>query len=188
MTARKPPAMRMSVRAGSELGSEIAKLDSGGALWAPIQATFTSDRLKVSIEVDVENGVPVCRRFTAERTDGGGLELMTSEVTRGVNLRSLMANACAAAALQTKDGEGYTAATSVEAVEAVVGTLRRRRTPISDPELRKFAAAYRKHYVKGGMEEFAASLGYSERHAYRLLGLARTRGLLPTREANDGKR
>lgn len=192
MTARKPPPMRMDVHVGSDIGSRIVELDTGGALWAPISATFTSDRVRVEITVDVANGVPVCRRYSAERTDGGGLELMTTEVMRGLPLRSLMAHACAAAALQTEstdgEGKGYSPASSVEAIEAVVKTLKRRRTPVTDKELRRFAAAYRKHFVPGRMREFAESLGYGERQGYRLLKVARERGFLPAKEADHGKR
>ena len=139
MTARKPPQMRMNAHVGSDLGSQIAELDSGGALWSPIRATFESDKLRIEIEVEVVDGHPQCSGFSAKRLDGGGLELMTTEVTRGVNLRVLMANACASAALETKDSQGYTSATSVEAVEAVIKTLKRRRSPITDKELRAFA-------------------------------------------------
>jgi hypothetical protein len=177
--------MRMDVQVGTDLGSQLVELDSGGVLLAPFSATFTSDRLRVAITVDVADGVPICRSYSAERTDGGGLELMTTEVMRGLPLRSLMADACAASALEVEQGaRGYSPATSVEAIEAVLKTLRRRRTPTTDKELREFAAAYRKDFVRGRMAEFAESLGYSERHAYRLLRLARERGLLPEKETH----
>jgi hypothetical protein len=177
MTARKPPPMAMTAHVGADIGSRITHLTGGGSLFAPIQATFTSDELRIELTIDVEDGVPVCRRYVAERVGGGGLELMTTEVTRGVKLRALMAHACAAAALEGANG-AFTTATTVEAVEAVLAPLRRKRTPVTDTQLRRFAAAYRRDFIAGRMREFAESLGYSERHTYRLKKLAIERGFL----------
>lgn len=177
MTARKPPPMSMTTHAGSDIGSRIAHLDSGGTLWAPVDATFTNDQLRIDIRIDVRDGTPTCTRYTVERTDGGGLELMTTEVSRGIKLRALMAHACAAVALEGANG-GFTTASSVEAIESVVKTLSRNRRPTTDAELKRFARAYRRDYQRGGMEQFAASLGYGERNAWRLKKLAIERGFL----------
>jgi hypothetical protein len=162
----------------------IEPLNGNGVMAAPFRATFTSDRTRITIDVDVVNGAPLCRRYEVERTDGDGLELMTTEVMRGVNLRALMANGCADAAMQALPGDSHTyeLATSVEAIEAVLGTVRR-RAPITDAELKRFSALYRKRHVAGHMKEFAEELGYSERHAWRLLKLTRERGFLPSRRA-----
>jgi hypothetical protein len=96
-----------------------------------------------------------------------GLEMMTSEVMRGVNLRALMMHAFAMFNPDT------------DAVQALFDSLKRRRTPVTDKTLREFARQYRKQFVPGGMQQFAESLGYSERQAWRLLKLARDRGFLP---------
>jgi hypothetical protein len=174
--------MRMEVGVDFPPGA-IKTLASGGAMWAPFTATFTSDRVRVTITVDIADGRPVCRHYEVDRIDdvADGLELMTTEVARGINLRALMAHGCADVALQPlPDGTTYQPATSLEAVEAVVGELRRRRSPtITDKQLRGFAAAYRKGYTPGAMAEFAKDQGFSERHAWRLLKLARERGFLP---------
>jgi hypothetical protein len=178
-------------------GSHLRKLDGGGAMFAPIRATFNqvldgNPQLRLTIEMDVEQGVPICRRYTVERFDGG-LELMTAELMRGVNLRRLMAQAAAAAALEKRPPppgvtEQYTTATSVEAVEAVVGPIRRRRVPVTDKELRRFADMYRRKFVPGRMAEFAEALHYSERHAYRLKRLAIERGFLTAADTKGRKR
>ena len=63
---------------------------------APFRAVFVGDQIKVTMVVDVADGAPVCRSYQVERTDGGGLEFMTTEIMRGLNLRTLLANACAA--------------------------------------------------------------------------------------------
>lgn len=173
----------MEVSVDTRAGMAIKTLASGGVMWAPFTATFTSDRVRCTITVDVADGRPVCRRYEVERIDDSadGLEVMTTEVMRGINLRALMANGCADVALQPlPDGTTYQPATSLEAVEAVIGSLRRSRPPsITDKQLREFASAYRKEYSPGRMAQFADGRGYSERHAWRLLKIARERGFLP---------
>ena len=54
----------------------------------------------------------------------------------------------------------------------------RGRAPMSDARLADFAQRYRNEFVPGQMAEFAASLGYSERQAWRLKKAATERGLL----------
>src|SRR4051794_20154563 len=82
MTARKPPKMRMETRVDIKpdgMGGVIKTLASGGVMWAPFTAIFTSDRVRCTIAVDVADGRPVCRRYEVERIDDAadGLELMT---------------------------------------------------------------------------------------------------------------
>lgn len=67
---------------------------------------------------------------------------------------------------------------AVEAVESVVGSIRRRRAPITDDRLREFAEAYHERWIPGRALEFAESLFMSERQMYRLKKLAQERGFL----------
>ena len=172
--------MRMAFHAGSDIGSEIKSLDGGGGMWAPFQATFTDEkRVKITLVLDVVDGAPSCRSYKVERIDGKGLEYMTTDIMRGLSLRNLMYYACAQAALTSDDGVGYTTAVSTAAIETVVAPLRRRRQPITDGVLRRFADEYRGHFEPGRMEELAESLaGYSERQGWRLLKLGVERGVL----------
>jgi hypothetical protein len=163
-------------------GVRFAKLDSGGVVAVPLRATFTDDRMKVTMCLDVANGVPICAKYCVERTDGRGLEEVTTEISRGLNLRTLMAHAFAGAAHeQHEDDDGrdhLRRASTVEAVEAVIGPIRRRREPTTDERLREFADAYRERWVPGGAAEFAESLYVSERQMWRLKRLAVDRGFL----------
>jgi len=183
-----PKLTRLGIGYSSAGGAEMKLLDSGGALMVPFEATFTGDQIRVTMTIDVAHGWPICSRYQVERTDGGGLELMTTEIMRGLNLRRLMANACARVAMaHTEDGSGaYTTASTVEAIEAVVGPIqRRRRMPATDEGLKRFADEYLHRFEPGRMREFAEGLGYSERQGWRLLALARTRGILPPRGKAD---
>ena len=140
----------------------------------PFEATFTSKALELAVTIDVADGRPVCTEYRVRRLDGGGLELMTTEVMRDVKLRTLMALSCSRVAIDQAGGWSVEA----EAVQAVVDPIRRRKAPITDATLRGIAKAYEKRYVPGRMEEFAQSEGYSERQMWRLVKLARERGFL----------
>lgn len=172
--------MEVTRRIGGPNGSRAKKLDTGVLLDVPVTAVFTSAALRVTIEVDVADGVPVCPRYTVERVDGGGLESVTTEVLAGVPLRGLMANACARAVVEPiEGGHVVRAAISLEAIEAVVGPLKRTRRPITDATLMAFANAYEERFQPGHMRQFAESLHYSERQAWRLKKRAEQRGFLP---------
>lgn len=172
------------------MGSPKA-LGPNTAVPAPFTAVFTNESLELTIVVDVANGVPFCPEYHLKRVDAPpGLEMATTDVLRGIPLRGLMANALARVALEVERTEtgvrfDYRSPTSVEAVEAVIGSLKRRRQPVTDEVLREFADAYRERFEPGAMEEFADSIGYSPRHAYRLKKLAEERGFLG---GNDGER
>ena len=166
----------------------LAQLDGGGRLAVPFTATFSNDiqTLRLEIVVDVANGRPVCRSYRVETfDDGGDLAMMTSEVLRGVKLRNLMSHACAQAAFEAVDDGGFVPAENVQAIEAVLGPLRRTRRPATDELLGQVADRYRAEFVPGRMVEFAEAFGYSERQMRRLIALARERELL---EPSDRKR
>jgi len=143
---------------------------------------FTSKDLELAVTIDVADGRPMCTEYRVRRLDGGGLDLMTTEVMRNVKLRTLIALSCSRVAIDQAGGWSVEA----EAVQAVVDPIRRRKAPITDDTLRKIAKAYKKRYVAGGMDEFAQSEGYSERQMWRLVKLARERGFLPTTTGKRG--
>ncbi len=157
--------MEMTATLDSEMASKTKRLDGGAAVMAPIKAVFTSDRVRVEVTVDVADGAPTCRGYTVEPVGDVGLELMTDEVMRGINLRALMLNAFAAI--------------NPNAVDTLFDSLKRRRSPITDEKLRHFADMYRLKFVPGCMDEFAKEMNVGERQARRLLALARQRGFLP---------
>jgi hypothetical protein len=60
-----------------------------------------------------------------------------------------------------------------------IDRVRRTRRPTTEARLREVAQAYNDRWTPGSPDEFAASLNVSERQMWRLLKLARDRGLLP---------
>jgi len=159
------------------------RLDSGAELLAPFQATFTGSEVTIGLKVDVVDGTPSIRSVTIDVVDSAdGLELRTSKLLDGVPMRGLLTHACARVVVETEALEGgtvkmtRTAVPSTEAVEKVVGSIRRRRRPISDERLTEFVEAYRAR--TGTMRELARELSMAERHAYRMKKLAQDRGLL----------
>ena len=59
-----------------------------------------------------------------------------------------------------------------------MGSVKRRREPITDERLREVADTYRERWKPGTGAEFAESIHCSERQMYRLPKLARERGFL----------
>lgn len=152
-------------------------LDTGGWLAAPFRAILTGDTIELEMVLDVIDGAPACTSYTVRAIDGVGLENRTTEVARGIKLREAMANALARSTWEQHGDVAYLA-TSVELIEAVMGSVQRRRVPVTDERLREVADAYRERWTPGGAMEFAASLHCSERQMYRLVKLARQRGFL----------
>jgi hypothetical protein len=169
--------MALTVSWRDEFQDERKMLDTGGWLIAPFRATFTGDDLEIELMLDVIDGAPACTSYTVRSTGGSGLENRTTEAVRGRPLRQLMVDALSMSVWEQYDDEGGLAST-VELVEAVMGSVRRTRKPVDDERLEQVADAYRKHWVPGGAAEFAESLNCSERQMWRLIKLARERGLL----------
>ncbi len=184
--------MSLSVQRGVRR-SKPKRVGADSWITAPFTATFEDERLRLVLEVDVADGHPICTSYRVDRLDGGGLELMTTEVLRGFKLRALMAEACILSVVVpvpgAKEGTAFAVKTKdaipVEVIESVLGTLKRRRAPVTDERLREVADAYKKRYEPGGMEQFAKSLNASERQVWRLIRLARERGFLPRREEDQ---
>jgi hypothetical protein len=163
-------------------GWEPTPLAGGRWMLSPMGVVFESyDDLVVTLELTVQDGVPTCEAYTV-RVPGGGLERMTTDVARGIKLRELLemgAAHCAIGAPSTSDGvttADYTF--NKERVAAVGRMTRRRRQPVTDESLRRFAEAYKQNFRRGHMAEFAKSLDYGERHVWRLRKLAIERGFL----------
>lgn len=158
--------------------ARVAEIRGGGVLMVPISATFDDGQLSVRLVIDVADDLPICREYTVKRLDGGGLEEMTTEVARGVKIRELMAEAVASKALEPAPDGGRRHATTLEAIEAVVGPIRRRRRTMTDSELTSFVASYRERYLPGHATEFAESVFMSERQMWRWKRAAIERGLM----------
>lgn len=169
--------LRIETRLGGKRSAKLRTLDSGGQLLAPFTARFSNDEWAIDLDLNVVDGQPSCVGYAVARNDDRPLDQFTTEVARGFNLRKLMSHAFARMALES-EGQAKVPATTEEAVEAVVGPIRRRRAPITDQRLREVADAFRSRYVSGGAAEFASSLFVSERQMWRLVKLARQRGFL----------
>lgn len=180
-------SMRVVTRIGFDSSPRTARLDTGVEVIAPLEAEFTNGTLRITVLLDVADGMPRCTKLSVERVDGGGLELITTEVLPGLSLRRLMARACAAAVVERHEDGHYVkrAEVSLDAIEAVMGSLQRTRQPITDERLREFAEAFRERYQPGKMEPFAESLHCSPRQAWRLKKLAEERGFLLRPGATD---
>lgn len=167
-----------------EPGARIARLDSGGVLYVPTRAVFTDERLRITIVIDVANGTIICPSYSVERIDGaGGLEALTTDVSRGLKIRNLMAYAAASAAVtpapdDDERGRDFLPGQTLEAIEAVIGPIRRTREPVTDERLRAIADAYRERWIPGRDVEFAESFHMSDRNMRRMLKKARERGFL----------
>jgi hypothetical protein len=168
--------MRMQVRqaGGVDLDHEFKRLDSGAQLWAPFRAVFDDDELRVTLDIDVVDGRPSCRGYHVELLDGSGLEFLTTEMMRGFNLRALMSHAVAVAVGTFIPDPSDRR----RAIDGAVGSLRRRRRPVTDERLTEFADFYRLHFRPGGMGDLAGEFGVGERQAWRLKRLAVQRGFL----------
>ncbi len=160
-----------------DLPDSPKQLDTGGYLLAPFRACLTNDTLEIELIIDVIDGTPDCTSYRVTPLDGAGLLYRTTEVTRGVKIRDLMAEALSLSVWE-QQGEVAGLATSVELIEAVKGSVRRRREPMTDEKLREFASAYRQKFIPGKAAEFAESQGYSERQMYRRKKTAQERGFL----------
>jgi hypothetical protein len=158
-------------------GSEatVYSFAAGGHMLGPLTATFTNEQLVVTLRIDVLDGVPSCVWYRVERVDGGGLEYLTTELAKGLKVRDLMAHAVALAAVQSSEDPDVS---PLDAIEAVMGSVRRGRAPVTDARLEEFAEAYRDRWVPGRGAEFAESLHISERQMWRLKKEAIERGFL----------
>ena len=153
-------------------------LDGRGQMQLPALATFSNDDLRIEIEITAVDGVPGCRRYQVETTDGSPLDGMVTNVMRGLPLRNFLSYACAVMWIPTDKYQGPLPSLESDFIEALRSATRRPRRPLSDDRLQDFAEQYRANFSPGQMEEFARSLNYSERQVYRLKKQAVDRGFL----------
>jgi hypothetical protein len=172
MTVRARFRVNVNVQ-GEE--ATVYSFPSGGHMLTPLTATFSNEQIVVTMRIEVIDGAPSCVWYRVERVDGGGLEFLTTELAKGLKVRDLMAQAVMMAAVQSSEEPDVS---PLEAIESVLGNLRRGRAPISDTRLEEFAEAYRAHWEPGRADAFAASLGVGERQMYRLKKAAVERGFL----------
>lgn len=162
-----------------------ATLDGGGTMMVPVQVTFEFDKrgLAVDLVLDVEDGRPVTTSITTRRLEGGPpIEMLSTEVARGLKTRDLMAHAVPFAMLEpVGPGKFKLGAQDGPALEAAIKSTRARRLPMSDERLRLTAAAYR----KGGLPAVEDIPGWqvARRQAQRAVEAAIKRGFL-----NEGER
>jgi hypothetical protein len=170
---------KIRIERSSELGMAIKAVDGGGHL-TPFRATFTSDdeSLELELVIDVIDGTPDCTSYRVTPLDGKGLLYRTTEISKGVKIRDAMALALTYAVIEDQGHGTYMDATSLDLIDSVRGTVKRRREPMTDDSLREFAARYRAEFVPGYAADFAESLGYSERQMYRRKKAAIDRCLL----------
>ena len=67
---------------------------------------------------------------------------MTTEVARGLNLRKLMSHAFLVLAVEQQGDRTRYPASTVDALEAVRGPIRRRREPLTGDRVREVAEVY----------------------------------------------
>lgn len=185
------------IKVQRSLSASYVKLDTDVVVGVPITATFTNEMLRITIDVDEADGAAICRRYEVVRLDegAGGLELATTDVFHGIPLRGLMAYALASSVVEverTENGDlqvDIPADPGLAAVEAIIGSLKRTRRPMTDAKLKEFAEAYKAKFVPGHMRELAASMNYSERQGWRIKKRAEERGFLTKPErSSDGER
>jgi hypothetical protein len=157
------------------------KLNSGGMMMVPVLAEFSDDEWAIELVLDVVDGEVSCVRYAVGRSDGEPLQFFNTEIANGHNLKKLMAQAVEVHALEeTGDGK-YRYATTEIAREAVIGSVRRTRTSVTQELLEEIVEAYKTRDKKIKMDEFAQSLGYGKRRMNDLLNEAEQRGLMPPR-------
>jgi hypothetical protein len=166
----------------------VAHLDRGVAMLVPFDITFEIEDLEVVVSgFDVADGRPTCASYMVRRSDGRlGVEEHATTIARGIQLRSLLADAAALAAddrqlaaIASANVDGSMpqrgAQESEEAKAAARTAAHRRRKPITDEWLRGFVARHSSR--PGSVADFAKAEGYTERHTYDLLKLAKSRGI-----------